>query len=273
MSGVSDFRSLRVLLLDADGSLFPSEEPAFAASADVTNRFLAACGVPGRLTPEHLLATATGRNFRATALTLALAAGVPAEPSLRRPGSPAGQSGPAGQGGPRPVLTAATLDHWTAEENRIVTSHLARVLRPDPAVLEPVRRLARRYRLAAVSSSALSRLDACFRATGLDELIPAEYRFSAEDSLPRPVSKPHPDVYRLAGERLQVAGDQALAVEDSVPGVQSAVGAGFPALGNLTFVRPPERPGRRRALADAGATRTAESWNQIEAMLRDPAAP
>ncbi len=33
---------LEALLCDADGNLFPSEEPAFVATADVTNRFLAA---------------------------------------------------------------------------------------------------------------------------------------------------------------------------------------------------------------------------------------
>ena len=126
-----------VLLLDADGNLFPSEEPAFEASADVTNRFLASLGVDARYTPEYLLATTTGRNFRTTACDLARAHGVSAEP---------------------------TLDDWVAEEKAVVTAHLGRVLRPDPAVLEPLRRLARSYELAAVSSSALTRLDACFRA-------------------------------------------------------------------------------------------------------------
>ena len=32
---------VRYLLCDADGNLFPSEEPAFEASAEVTNAFLA----------------------------------------------------------------------------------------------------------------------------------------------------------------------------------------------------------------------------------------
>jgi hypothetical protein len=32
----------------------------------------------------------------------------------------------------------AGLDRWVAEENRVVTGYLAHVLRPDPAVLEPV---------------------------------------------------------------------------------------------------------------------------------------
>jgi beta-phosphoglucomutase-like phosphatase (HAD superfamily) len=278
VSAAAEFRGLRALLLDADGSLFPSEEPAFTASADVTNRFLASLGVPARMTPERLLATATGRNFRATALDLALAAGVPADASLRPPADTvshagtAGRANMAGYDGARGVLTETVLDWWVDEENRVVSDYLAHVLRPDPAVLEPVRRLAGQYQVAAVSSSALSRLDACFRATGLDGLIPAECRFSAEDSLPRPASKPRPDVYRLAGDRLQVTADQALAVEDSVPGVQAAVGAGFPALGNLTFVPPAERPGRRAALTRAGATRIAESWYQIEDLLLPPAA-
>ena len=34
-----DPAAVTTLLCDADGTLFPSEEPAYAASADVTNRF------------------------------------------------------------------------------------------------------------------------------------------------------------------------------------------------------------------------------------------
>jgi phosphoglycolate phosphatase-like HAD superfamily hydrolase len=157
---------LRVLMLDADGSLFPSEAPAFVASADVTNRFLASLGVPETYSPERLLATTTGKNFRATAVDLATAHGLTVEPGV--------------------------LDDWVAEEKSVVSEHLGRVLRPDPGVLEPLDRLAARYRLAAVSSSALSRLVECFRATGLDALIPARLRYSAEDSLPVPTSKPDP---------------------------------------------------------------------------------
>ena len=40
------------LLCDADGNLFPSEEPAFDASVEVTNAFLASLGIgPVRLAP------------------------------------------------------------------------------------------------------------------------------------------------------------------------------------------------------------------------------
>ena len=60
------------VLCDADGNLFPSEEPAFAASVEVTNQFLARFGVPARHTAEELRRETTGKNFRTTAVDLAV---------------------------------------------------------------------------------------------------------------------------------------------------------------------------------------------------------
>src|ERR1700712_1866305 len=111
MTTMPDSDDLCVLLLDADGSLFPSEAPAFVASADVTNRFLAALGVQATYTPEHLLATTTGKNFRTTAVDLAGSNGVTIEAALR-PGAERMADDRAGA----PVLTAALLDDWVAEE-------------------------------------------------------------------------------------------------------------------------------------------------------------
>jgi beta-phosphoglucomutase-like phosphatase (HAD superfamily) len=255
MTALPDPAELRVLLLDADGNLFPSEAPAFDASAEVTNRFLASLGIEQRYTPEHLLATTTGKNFRTTAVDLAAANGV-------RLGTDDGSP-----------LTAAVLDGWVAEEKKVVSAHLGRVLRPDPAVLEPLRRLGRHYRLAAVSSSALSRLDECFRATGLAELIPPGRRYSAEDSLPTPTSKPDPAVYLYAAEQLGVPVGQALAVEDSLPGARSAVAAGIATVGNLAFVPAGERGERREALTQAGVAVVVESWDELATIVLDVRIP
>ncbi|WP_306213634.1 HAD family hydrolase [Actinoplanes sp. RD1] len=252
MSTLPDPTELRVLLLDADGNLFPSEAPAFDASAEVTNEFLASLGIAERYTPEHLLATTTGKNFRTTAIDLAAAHGVP-----------------VGAEGSGSALTTAVLDDWVAEEKRVVSAHLGRVLRPDPAVLGPLRRLAGHYQLAAVSSSALSRLDECFRATGLAELIPPARRYSAEDSLPAPTSKPDPAIYRYAAEQLGVPPGRALAVEDSLPGARSAVAAGIATAGNVTFVPAGERDERRRLLTEAGVAVVVESWEQLADLVLD----
>ena len=232
----------RVLLCDADGCLFPSEEPAFVASAGVTNRLLAELGIDLRFEPEELKARAVGRNFRATALDLAEQHGV--------------------------ALAQEDLEPWVEEERRAVIAHLAEVLRPDREVIEPLTAIARHCELALVSSSALARLDACLDATGLAALFPPEVRFSAEDSLPVPTSKPDPAIYRHAGERLGVAGADALAVEDSPSGARSAVAAGFPTLGNLVFVPEVERAERAAVLLDAGVEAIVDSWWEVSRRSR-----
>ncbi len=230
------------VLCDADGNLFPSEEPAFVASADVTNAFLAAVGVDRRYEAEELRLATTGKNFRTTAVDLAREAGV--------------------------EVTADVLQHWVQAEADAVTRYLGEVLRPDPEVRGPLARMAQTHALAAVSSSALRRLDACFRATGIDDLLPAHVRFSAEDSLPVPTSKPDPAVYLFACASLGVGPDDCLAVEDSVPGATSAVRAGIPTVGLLQFVQPAERAQREADLRACGVLDVVGSWAAVEAVLR-----
>ena len=230
-------RGIKVLLCDADGNLFPSEEPAFEASTDVTNAFLADFGVDVRFTPDELRRVAVGRNFRATALALAERHGF--------------------------SLDRADLERYVAAERHAVVEHLRRELRPDTDVLGPLTDLARHFALAIVSSSALSRLDACFEATGLTELFPPDVRFSAEDSLPVATTKPDPAIYAHAGVALGVAGERGLAIEDAPVGVESACRAGFPVVGNLAFVAEDERPQRASELREAGAVAIVESWSEL----------
>jgi beta-phosphoglucomutase-like phosphatase (HAD superfamily) len=226
--------SVEALLCDADGNLFPSEEPAFAASAEVTNGLLADVGVDVRFTPDELRRTAVGRNFRSTAVDLLQGYGIRLDP--------------------------AHLQRYVDDERQAVIERLSRELAPDGEVLGPLTELSRRFTLAAVSSSAVSRLDACFGATGLSPLFPPERRFSAEDSLPAPASKPDPAIYLHAARVLGVSATTAVAVEDAPAGVQSAVAAGLPVIGNLIFVAPEERPERADALRDAGAVGVVDSW-------------
>jgi beta-phosphoglucomutase-like phosphatase (HAD superfamily) len=233
--------AVEAILCDADGCLFPSEEPAFEASAEVTNEFLAAVGCEARFEAEELRLATTGQNFRTTAALLAAEEGVEVEPAL--------------------------LEEWVEEERRRVTAHLSETLIPHQGVVEPLARLGRSRRLAVVSSSALSRIGACLGATGLDCLFPRRARFSAETSLPRPTSKPDPAIYLFAAESLELDPRQGLAIEDSVPGVEAAVAAGFPTLGNVMFVPEPERMERTAALEAAGACGLVGSWSEVERLL------
>ena len=236
-----DLQRLEVLLCDADGNLFGSEEPAFVASTAVTNEFLASLGVERTFTVDELRQLALGRNFRSTAEELAAEAGKEIE--------------------------SDTLDAWVLAEQRAVVAHLGGVLRPDPAVTTPLAFLARQFRLALVSSSAEARLAACLHAAGLEDYFSSEVRFSAEDSLPVPTSKPDPAIYTFAGEQLGVDGSAALAVEDAEPGVAAAVAAGFPVVGNLQFVAPDEREQRAATLREAGVAAIVTSWSGLAQLL------
>jgi beta-phosphoglucomutase-like phosphatase (HAD superfamily) len=268
-SGI-DAGAVKVLLCDADGNLFPSEEPAFDASVRVTNRFLTRFGLPGNRTATELREKTTGKNFRTTSVDLAVAGGVPLEAALA-----AGRSGVvvASQDDVESgkALTSQELDQWVREERDVVTAHLGVTLIPDPEVLGPLENLSRHFGLAAVSSSAALRLDACFRATGLASLISPTARFSAEDSLPVPSSKPDPAIYLFAAEALGLRKTHGLAIEDAVPGVQSAVAAGFVTVGNVMFVPAGERGDRSIELREAGASAVIGSWRELCDLLIPPA--
>lgn len=229
------------LLCDADGNLFPSEAPAFEASASVTNRLLAEIGSSRRFDAVELRLQTTGLNFRTTAARLAADAGEP--------------------------LEDAQLERWVVEEKRVVTEHLRAVLRPHPDVNTSLERLGGRFELAAVSSSALSRLDACFQATELAELFPRWRRFSAEDSLSQPTSKPDPAIYLHTLYAMGIAPQHAIAIEDSAPGARSAIAAGIVTIGNLMFVPPSERASRAAELTAEGVAAVVSSWSEVEEAL------
>ncbi len=149
----------------------------------------------------------------------------------------------------------------------MVTAHLRTALRPDPHVQDALRLLAGRFDLAAVTSSASSRLDACLEVTGLAPLFPVDRRFSAEDCLPEPTSKPDPAVYALAGRQLGITPDEGITVEDSVNGALSAVAAGYPTIGTLAFVPPQQREERTAALRQAGVAAVVTSWPELADLL------
>lgn len=240
--------AVTTILFDADGNLFPSEEIAFEASVGVTNDLAAELGIEQRFTSEQLRLATTGKNFRTLAKELS--------------------AGTGQWGTPQHELSQEDLERWIAEEKRVVSDYLNKRLTPDADVVEVLGSLAQDYGMAVVSSSALSRLQKCFEATDLQQFFVPERVFSAEDSLPTPVSKPDPAVYLHAVRELGLTASETLAIEDSLPGAQSAVAAGCQVIGNLRFVAPEERDQRRRELEEAGVAAVITSWPELLPLLR-----
>jgi HAD superfamily hydrolase (TIGR01509 family) len=235
------------VLFDADGNLFPSEPVALEASAPVTDRLAEALGLTERFTPESLRVATTGRNFRSLAGEFSAGGGRWSEPVRR--------------------LSDDDLERWVEEENRVVSEYLRLHLQPDAEVVDAVTRIADRFAVAVVSASSIWRLQACFSATGLAGFFPPHVCFSAEDSLRPPVSKPNPAIYLEALKRLGLRPEQSVAIEDSVRGVQAAVAAGCPTIGNLAFVEAEDRGRLADELRAAGVAAVVETWAEAVDLL------
>jgi HAD superfamily hydrolase (TIGR01509 family) len=101
---------------------------------------------------------------------------------------------------------------------------------PQPGVV-PLIAYARSLgmRLAVASSSRRGWIEATLRSTGLSHAFDVVVSGDDVES-----SKPDPQIYMLAAERLGVSAERCLAIEDSPNGVESAVRAGMTVLGVRT---------------------------------------
>ena len=109
---------------------------------------------------------------------------------------------------------------YTARVIPLLRQHAA----PLPGVPEVPRALkARGLRLAVASSSRLDVIEATLAGLGIRSLFDAVV--SAAD-LPR--GKPAPDVFLEAAQRLGVAPEACVVIEDSERGLQAALAAGMP---------------------------------------------
>ncbi|WP_330239347.1 HAD family hydrolase [Streptomyces sp. NBC_00525] len=87
------------------------------------------------------------------------------------------------------------------------------------------------------SSSSHQRIRVSHRRTGLDQWFEEEWIFSAEDVR---VGKPAPDLFLHAAERMGVAPDRCVVIEDSPLGVEAARAAGMDVYG-FTSMMPAAR--------------------------------
>lgn len=116
--------------------------------------------------------------------------------------------------------SAETLaEELTARLLELIPSHVT----PQPGAVEMLAYVSEQHIPRAIaSSSSKVVIDAALRQQGWDSLFPI--RCSAEDEQH---GKPAPDVYLRAAERLGIAPQACLALEDSLTGAKAAVAAGM----------------------------------------------
>ncbi|WP_345617223.1 HAD family hydrolase [Streptomyces ziwulingensis] len=128
-----------------------------------------------------------------------------------------------------------------------VFAAFARDLEPVPGVPGVLEKLAADgVTYCVASSGSHQRIRVGHRKTGLDRWFDDRRIFSSED-VGR--GKPAPDLFRYAAERMGVAPERCVVVEDSPLGVRAAVAAGMDVLG-FTAMTPAARLGGAQRLFD-----------------------
>lgn len=122
-----------------------------------------------------------------------------------------------------------------------------RVLQP-----EDQRSLQREYRTALVTNAPIDNVTSILAALNLTEDFEEVFLSDEVGAF-----KPDPAPYKAALKKLGITPDEALAFEDSVSGISSAVEAGVPTVGIASTQRP-------EILREAGAFLVAEDFTASE---------
>jgi HAD superfamily hydrolase (TIGR01509 family) len=220
-----------------------SEDLAFEGCADVLNMVFKLHGLNLVVTPESLISTYVGQNFRQMLTTILK------EHNLE--------------------ISPEETEKYTRMEEDAVIAKLVAAAKPCPGVDEQLERLASegKYKMAIVSSSAFRRVRASVEAVGQAKYFAPEVTFSAATSLPKPTSKPDPAIYLHALKTLQITPEESIAIEDSRSGTLSATRAGIKVIG-YTGPYPAELKGKMlQVLTEAGAVVIMDDWKDFPACL------
>lgn len=128
------------------------------------------------------------------------------------------------------------LREWVERKNLVFETLVRQAdVPPLPGAVEAVGRAAARGPTGVCTGAVLRDIEALLEAFGLRPLLSAVV--TADDVR---VSKPDPESYALAAERLGIPPSDCLAIEDTPGGLQSARGAGCQTLGVTTTHSEPD---------------------------------
>jgi beta-phosphoglucomutase-like phosphatase (HAD superfamily) len=127
------------------------------------------------------------------------------------------------------ALSADDTDALVAAKGRLFGRHLSSADILFPGARLSIERLAAHFTVGIASGALHHEIVAILRAAGIFDLF--QTIVAADDVS---ATKPAPEPYLTAAARLGVAPESCVAVEDSVPGLQSARAAGMRTIGVTT---------------------------------------
>ena len=222
-----------------------SEELAFEACAELANEILEKKGISDRYTGPSLLKDFVGQNFRGMMVSLTKKYNF--------------------------TLADEEFDSYVDRELGKVIETLEKKARPCDGVIPELEKLheSKKYQMAVVSSSALSRVQASIRKVGMDKYFDPNQVFSAATSLPKPTSKPDPAIYLHACKVLGTEPAVCVAVEDSRSGATAAKNAKIPLIGYVGPYEGEEQDQMAKMLKEeCGAIVVMRHWSEFEECLK-----
>ena len=222
-----------------------SEALAFEACADLANEVLEKEELDVRYTGSELLASFVGRNFGGMLDGL--------------------------QERHHFTMTGEEREAKVSQELKRVTAKLEAEAEPCVNCTPELQKLydSKKYGMAVVSSSALTRVEASLQKVDQYKYFPPNHIFSAATSLDKPTSKPNPAIYLHACKVIGVHPSECLAVEDSMSGAGSANNAGIPTIGYLGSYETREKKDeiRGKMSRELGVKVFMDDWKQFPKCL------
>jgi beta-phosphoglucomutase len=126
------------------------------------------------------------------------------------------------------------VDEWVKRKQELTVELLRHAPRVYPGVVEVVRTLHGRFKLAVVSGTWRANIEAVLHAAGLAEAFDL---IVAKEDVTR--YKPDPEAYLLALKRLRLSPKSVLVLEDSPTGLAAARAAGIERVVAVGHRRPP----------------------------------
>ncbi len=210
--------SLKAILFDFDGVMAETENHHVAA-------WQRTLGAMGWQVPDEIAARAAEVNDREFLTDLFTLRGMPVD----------------------------KVDEWVRRKQVLTVQLLRASPRVYPGVVNLVRTLRTKVRLAVVSGTWRENVEAVLAAAGLTDAF--ETIVGKEDVTEK---KPSPEPYQLALKRLRLAAKSAVALEDSATGMASARAAGLRVIA----------VGHRRAFGDwVGDAAYISGFEPIEGLL------